>query len=103
MEWIKRWQRKARLPQLSKRDKKNISAQKNRLEMRITFARITTLILSITTIVAFAQALKGVGGYLFDKGSPPLIIGGMGAGILSAVAALKLWKYYLSLIDSELK
>lgn len=86
---------------MSKRDKKIISASKDTLEMRITFARITTLILSITTIVAFAQALKGVGGYLFGKGSPPLIIGGMGAGIVCAAAALKLWKYYLSLIESE--
>lgn len=91
------------LPSLGKIDNKQVLNKKNNLETRITLARITTLVLSIAAIAAFAQALKGVGGYLFDKGNPALIIGGLGGGVLCAVAALKLWKYYLSLIEAEEK
>ena len=62
------------------------------MERIIVAQRITTLILSVGTIVAYGYAIGGVGGYLFGKGRPVIAALGLLGGSLMAAAALKLWK-----------
>ena len=50
--------------------------------------RITVLLLSLATIILFAYALAGLGGFFFGKGNTAYIIFGLSGGILSALAAI---------------
>lgn len=86
---------------LGKIKKKRGQGKPQGIEARITLFRVATMILSITALAAFAQALKGLSGYLFDKGSPLLIAAGLGGGLLCSIASLRVWKRYLSLIEAE--
>lgn len=62
--------------------------------------RFVVLLFSLGTIVGYAKAVAGLGGYFFGKGCPNLIVLGLFFGTLSAVAALFLWKRYLAGSDS---
>ncbi|WP_024822960.1 hypothetical protein [Aminobacterium mobile] len=63
--------------------------------------RITVLLLSLATIILFAYALAGLGGFFFGKGNTAYIIFGLSGGILSALAALWLWKKYLKSLENQ--
>ncbi|MBN1332490.1 MAG: hypothetical protein JW971_01895 [Synergistales bacterium] len=63
--------------------------------------RLVVLILTIGTIILYAHALAGLGGYLLGKGRPWMILYGLTGGTCTAVLALWLWKkYLLSLSDN---
>ncbi|WP_029165233.1 hypothetical protein [Aminiphilus circumscriptus] len=57
--------------------------------------RFAVLLFSLGSIVGYAKAVAGLGGYFFGKGRPDLIILGILCGTLSAGIALLLWKRYL--------
>ena len=62
--------------------------------------RLVVLFLAIGTVVLYAHALAGLGGYLLGNGRPWMIIYGLSGGTCTAVLALWLWKkYLLSLVD----
>ena len=64
--------------------------------------RLIVLLLTIGTIVLYAHALAGLGGYLLGNGRPWMIIYGLSGGTCTAALALWLWKkYLLSLGDNE--
>lgn len=54
--------------------------------------RFIVLLLSLSTMIFYGKAVAGMGGYLAGQGRPDLIILGLLAGTVSAVAALVLWK-----------
>jgi hypothetical protein len=57
--------------------------------------RFAVLLFSLGSIVGYAKAVAGLGGYFFGKGRPDLIVLGILFGTLSAGIALFLWKRYL--------
>ena len=63
--------------------------------------RLLVLFLSFGTIIAFGYALGGLGGYMYDKGKPLVIAAGLIGGCLSAAAAIRIWRSYLSDIEAE--
>ncbi len=54
--------------------------------------RFIVLLLSLSTMIFYGKAVAGMGGYLAGQGRPDLIIFGLIAGTVSAIAALVLWK-----------
>jgi len=63
--------------------------------------RLVVLLLAIGTIIFYAHALAGLGGYLLGKGRPWMIAYGLIGGTCTAALALWLWKrYLLSLSDT---
>jgi hypothetical protein len=53
------------------------------------------------TVVLYGYALAGLGGYFFSRGRPDYILIGLGAGTLSAAAALFLWRKFLLTLKKE--
>lgn len=63
--------------------------------------RITVLILSFSTIIAYGYALGGLGSYAAGVPKPlPVIVGFVG-GTVCAALALKVWRVYLAEIEEE--
>ncbi|MCF7936654.1 MAG: hypothetical protein K9L28_09975 [Synergistales bacterium] len=60
--------------------------------------RLVVLCLSLATLVLYGRALAGLGGYLFDRGAPWMIFWGLLGGTCTAIAALWLWKRYMTTI-----
>ncbi|MGI6442780.1 MAG: hypothetical protein GXZ13_02675 [Synergistaceae bacterium] len=63
--------------------------------------RISVLILSFCTLIAFGYSLGGLGGYLVGRGRPLMIISGLVIGTLSAILAFYIWNMYLDEIAVE--
>jgi hypothetical protein len=62
---------------------------------RVSHAFRRSAFFSLGSIVGYAKAVAGLGGYFFEKGRPDLIALGILFGTLSAGIALFLWKRYL--------
>ena len=63
--------------------------------------RLTVLVLSFTTIIAYGYALGGLWGYLLGAGKHLVIAAGTIGGTLCALAALRIWRSYLDDIERE--
>ncbi|MDR1471112.1 MAG: hypothetical protein LBS75_01175 [Synergistaceae bacterium] len=70
------------------------------LDTRATAKRLLTLMASMGAITCYGYALGGVGGYLVGQGRPFAAAAGVVSGSVLALAAVLIWKGYLS--DLEL-
>jgi len=64
--------------------------------------RFAVLLLTIATIILYARALAGLGGYLFGESRPWMIFYGLGGGTFTAILALWLWKKYLVSLSDDM-